>query len=160
MQRGTAVAQPEFAHSVHIDVQGLEPGREYFYRFTAAGERSAVGRTRTAPAIGIAAMKFAVVSCQSWNAGYYTAYRHLVNEDVDVVLHLGDYIYEFATPADGGPRKTPVPAAAQVPCESLDQYRLRYALYKADAGPAGRARRGAVHRHVGRPRGREQLRER
>jgi len=132
VQSGTTVAAPEFAHSVHLDVKGLQPGREYFYRFTAAGEQSPIGRTRTAPAIGNGALKFAFVSCQSWNAGYYTAYRHLADEDVDVIFHLGDYIYEFATPADGGPRQTPVPEAAQVVCESLDQYRLRYALYKSD----------------------------
>jgi alkaline phosphatase D len=77
-------------------------------------------------------MKFAFVSCQSWHAGFYTAYRHLANEDVDLVLHLGDYIYEFATDPVGGPRNTPIPASAQVPTESLDQYRQRYALYKTD----------------------------
>jgi alkaline phosphatase D len=132
VQRGTAAARPEFSHSVHVEVQGLEAGREYFYRFTTAGERSAIGRTRTAPAVGTSAMKFAFVSCQSWMAGYYTAYRHLVDEDVDVVLHLGDYIYEFALPADGDARKTPVPGPAQPACSSLDEYRLRYALYKVD----------------------------
>jgi alkaline phosphatase D len=135
VQRGTAVARPEFAHSVHVDVQGLEPGREYFYRFVADGERSPAGRTRTAPAPGTRALKFAFVSCQSWQAGFYTAYKHLANEAVDVVLHLGDYIYEFATDAVGGPRALPtaIPESAQVACESLDQYRQRYALYKTDA---------------------------
>ncbi len=123
---------PEFAHSVHVDVQGLEPGREYFYRFVADGERSPIGRTRTAPGLGVGAMKFAVVSCQSWHAGFYTAYKHLANENPDVILHLGDYIYEFATDPVGGPRNTPIPASAQLPSESLDQYRQRYALYKTD----------------------------
>lgn len=132
VQKGVAVARPEFAHSVHVDVQGLEPGRDYFYRFVADGERSPVGRTRTAPGLGVAAMKFAFVSCQSWHAGFYTAYRHLADEHPDVILHLGDYIYEFATDPVGGPRNTPIPASAQVPTESLDQYRQRYALYKTD----------------------------
>ena len=132
VQTGAATAQPEFAHSVHIDVKGLDPGREYFYRFVAGGERSPIGRTRTAPGPGNAAMKFAFVSCQSWHAGFYTAYEHLADEDVDVVLHLGDYIYEFATDPVGGPRNTPIPASAQVATESLDQYRQRYALYKTD----------------------------
>ncbi|MBE2320492.1 alkaline phosphatase D family protein [Solirubrobacter sp. CPCC 204708] len=130
--RGVEVAWPEVGHSVHVDVKGLEPGREYFYRFVAGGERSPIGRTRTAPAAGNGALKFAMVSCQSWHAGFYTAYKHLVNEDVDVVLHLGDYIYEFATDPVGGARNTPIPESAQVPTESLDQYRQRYAVYKTD----------------------------
>jgi alkaline phosphatase D len=131
-QTGTAVARPEFAHSVHVDVQGLEAGREYYYRFVAAGERSPVGRTRTAPGAGVQAMKFAFVSCQSWHAGFYTAYKHLAAENPEVIFHLGDYIYEFATDPVGGPRNTPIPASAQLPSESLDQYRQRYALYKTD----------------------------
>jgi len=130
VQRGTAVARPEFAHSVHVDVKGLEPGREYFYRFVAAGERSATGRTRTAPATGNGALRFAFVSCQNWEAGYYTPYKHLVDEDVDVVLHLGDYIYEGVH--DQNPRGLAIPAEARPIIDSLDQYRLRHALYKAD----------------------------
>ena len=148
VQRGTAVARPEFAHSVHVDVKGLEPGREYFYRFVAAGERSATGRTRTAPATGNGALRFAFVSCQNWEAGYYTPYQHLVDEDVDVVLHLGDYIYEGvhdqSATRPGRSRRTARPII-----DSLDQYRLRHALYKTDPDLQAAHAAAAVRRRPG-----------
>src|SRR5262245_60557095 len=97
VQRGRITATPEFGHSVHVDVSGLEPGREYFYRFLADGEVSPVGRTRTAPAAGapVDRLRFGFASCAHWEHGYFAAYRHLAAEDLDLILFQGDYIYEY-----------------------------------------------------------------
>jgi alkaline phosphatase D len=124
---GNALALPELAHSVHVEVSGLLPSRDYFYRFTAGGEQSASGRARTAPAAGDAArLVFGVASCQSYQSGYFTALRHLADETLDAVLHLGDYIYE-----SGHWGRTPVrPQGPEV--VTLAEYRNRYALYKSD----------------------------
>jgi alkaline phosphatase D len=125
--RGIEAALAHDAHSVHAEPAGLEPGRPYWYRFEALGQRSATGRTRTAPAPDAAVgLKFAVASCQRWDHGHYAAWRHMAGEDLDLVLFLGDYIYEYASsptslrPHDGGLART------------LEQYRARYALYKSD----------------------------
>jgi alkaline phosphatase D len=128
VRRGEALAHPRFAHSVHVEVDGLEPGRAYWYRFRAAGHLSRVGRTRTAPDPGrpLGRLDLAVVSCQSWESGFYTAYRHLAEDDVDLVLHLGDYIYENA-PRPGRPRIHRGGEATDLP-----SYRARHALYKTD----------------------------
>ena len=79
VRRGTAYATPDWAHSVHVEATGLEPARDYWYRFTSGGERSAVGRTRTAPALGaaLARLRLAVANCQYYEYGYYAAYRAL-----------------------------------------------------------------------------------
>ena len=129
VQRGDATAAPELAHSVHVEAENLEPGRGYHYRFIAGGETSAVGRTRTAPAPGTAAerLSFAFVSCQNYQEGYYTAHRHVAAEDVDLVVHLGDYIYEGGV-APRAPRQHNSPKIL-----TLDDYRNRYGLYKGDA---------------------------
>ena len=99
---GTATAFPELGHSVHVDVAGLEPGREYWYRFHAGDEVSQVGLTRTAPAAGAPAdrLRFGVCGCSHYEIGYFTAYRRLAEESFDFVIHTGDYIYEYR--ADGG----------------------------------------------------------
>jgi alkaline phosphatase D len=126
--RGDVVALPELAHAVHVEVEGLKAGRDYFYRFTAGGERSPMGRSRTAPAPGSqpAQLRFGVASCQSYQSGYFTALRHMADEDLDAVLHLGDYIYE-----SGHWGREPVrPQGSEV--VSLAEYRSRYALYKSD----------------------------
>jgi alkaline phosphatase D len=125
---GTVLAQPTHAHTVHIEVEGLEPARTYWYRFRAAGELSPVGRTCTLPAPGSTPgrLALAVVSCQHFEAGYYSAYQHLAREDLDLVVHLGDYLYEGA-PTDGLPRRHTGPAPTD-----LAGYRLRHALYKTD----------------------------
>ena len=129
VQSGTATAKPEFAHSVHVEVGELEPGRYYWYRFKSGDEISATGRTRTASALGyeLNAMAFAFASCQYWEDGYYPAYRAMAEEDLDLVIHLGDYIYEWG-PMSGGPRTHETPAPV-----TLDGYRSRYALYKTDS---------------------------
>jgi alkaline phosphatase D len=134
VRRGATVARPEYAHSVHVDVRGLQPGREYFYRFEADGELSPLGRTKTAPAAGAAlsALRFAFASCQAYPDGYYTAYRHMADEDLDLVVHLGDYLYEYGLRTFGGARGQDLPARYDRETVTLDDYRGRYALYKSD----------------------------
>jgi alkaline phosphatase D len=96
VRRGTARAAPHYAYSVHVEVGGLRPGREYWYRFAAGDEFSPPARTRTAPAAGARELSFAVASCQHYEHGWYVAYRDLARQDLDFVLQLGDYIYEDA----------------------------------------------------------------
>ncbi|WBB70743.1 alkaline phosphatase D family protein [Micromonospora sp. WMMD812] len=134
VRRGTALARPEYGHSVHVDVRGLKPGRHYYYRFRVGRHESPVGRTKTAPdpRLQTSAMAFAFVSCQRWDDGFFTAYRHLAAEDLDLVVHLGDYIYEYGIPADGKVRATAVPEPYQSEIDTLDRYRMQYALYKTD----------------------------
>ncbi|WP_433711440.1 alkaline phosphatase D family protein [Nocardia sp. CA-084685] len=130
--RGSAVATRELAHTVHPEIGGLEPNRWYFYRFRAGSAISPVGRTRTAPASGqsTARMRFAFASCQSWTSGYYTAYEHMSAEDLDLVVHLGDYIYERGwNRGREGMSVQPYLAAEAV---DLPGYRLRYAQAKAE----------------------------
>ncbi|WP_405873442.1 alkaline phosphatase D family protein [Streptomyces sp. NBC_00005] len=136
--KGTATAHPEFHHTVHVEAEGLEPGRVHYYRFRTGTWLSETGRTRTAPAADspAPALTFAAVSCQAYTDGYFTPYRHLAEEDVDLVFHLGDYMYEFAVDAAGGARKYTdrvLPALFDHESASLEDYRLRYALYKTDA---------------------------
>ena len=135
VRTGTTQAVPELGHSVHVEADGLEPAREYWYRFECGGAQSPVGRTKTAPALDAHpdALAFAFVSCQNWPNGYYAAHRHLAEQDFDLAFHLGDYIYE----AKIG-EKTARPESADLSAEvkkqpiTLEQYRLRYALYKGD----------------------------
>jgi alkaline phosphatase D len=128
IRRGVAFARPELAHTVHVTVDGLAPDRWYYYRFCAGHEDSPVGRTRTFPALEAQPqrMRFALVSCQDYQNGFYTAYANLAAEDLDFVVHVGDYIYEDAT-RTLAPR--PVPTGETF---SLSDYRNRYALYKLD----------------------------
>ncbi|WP_214324820.1 alkaline phosphatase D family protein [Nonomuraea sediminis] len=133
IRKGTATARPEFAHSVHVEVDGLRPGREYWYRFAVGDHTSAVGRTKTAPDPGQSPeISFAWASCQQWETGFYTAYRDLAAQDLDLIGHLGDYIYEYGIGPTGGNRKTPLSAAHGVAVQTLSQYRLRYALVNTD----------------------------
>ncbi|WP_030688284.1 alkaline phosphatase [Streptomyces globisporus] len=137
VRRGLATAHPEFRHSVHVEVEHLDPGRVFFYRFRVGDWISPVGRTRTAPAPGArnTALKLAAVSCQAYHDGYFTAYGHLAREDVDLVFHLGDYLYEYAVNATGGARAytdRTLPAVFDRETLTLEDYRLRYALYKSD----------------------------
>jgi len=127
-QRGEVRADAGEGHSVHVEVAGLQPGRHYFYRFIAGGIVSPIGRTRTAPAPGavVDRLRLCFSSCQNWEVGYYGAYRHMIAEDPDLILFLGDYIYEGA-PGEGKLRRHINP-------EPLDLagYRVRYANYKSD----------------------------
>ncbi|MET8664412.1 alkaline phosphatase D family protein [Streptomyces tendae] len=137
VRRGRATAHPEFHHTVHVEVDHLAPGHVYYYRFRAGRYVSPAGRTRTAPAqqSRVSDLTFGLVSCQKYDQGYYTAYKHLAQEDVDVVFHLGDYLYEYAVNATGGSRAYPagtLPAHFNHETVTLEDYRLRYALYKSD----------------------------
>jgi alkaline phosphatase D len=125
---GDAVAEPAWGHSVHVDASGLEPDTWYHYRFSVGAWTSPVGRTRTAPAAGadVDRLRFAFASCQEYQAGYWPAHTHLAAEDVDLVVFLGDYLYENA-PNPGAVR--PLQTAAPV---DLAGYRRRYGEYKAD----------------------------
>ncbi|WP_299530697.1 alkaline phosphatase [uncultured Streptomyces sp.] len=137
VRRGTVTAHPEYAHAVRVDVKGLDSGRVFHYRFRTGAWTSPAGRTRTAPArdARTAALRLAAVSCQAYHDGYFTAYRHLADEDLDVVFHLGDYLYEYAVSAVGGARNytdRTLPAHFAKETLTLEDYRLRYALYKSD----------------------------
>jgi alkaline phosphatase D len=122
---GSAEADPALAHSVHADATGLGPDRWYWYRFKVGSYTSPAGRTRTTPAADAQpeTLRFASACCQSYTDGYPTAYVHMAKEDLDLVVFLGDYIYEDA--ATGPVRSHGGPEAAD-----LDGYRARYALYK------------------------------
>jgi alkaline phosphatase D len=130
VQRGTAFAEPDFAYSVHVEVTGLAPGRPYWYRFVSGDATSRIGRAATAPAPGshLDRLRFAFVSCANYEHGYYAAYRHLTEEQPDLVLFLGDYIYEYIDMRPGVVRRH----SEGLDCVSLSQYRCRYAQYKLD----------------------------
>jgi alkaline phosphatase D len=128
VQSGTTVAMPEMAHSVHIEVAGISASNaRYWYRFMLADAVSTVGRTRTLPPLASAErLTLALASCQNYEHGYFGAYRHMAQEELDCVLFVGDYIYEYGvTPNRVRQHNSPT-------CTTLDAYRARYALYKAD----------------------------
>ena len=113
VRAGASPATPELGHSVHVEVSGLQPGRDYWYRFRAGQEVSPVGRTRTAPAVGSTTpIAFALASCQAWAGGRFAAYRTMATEDLDLVVHVGDYTYEGRDD------------------ETLAQFRVNHAKYK------------------------------
>jgi len=121
-------ADPAWAHSARVEVQGLEPDRWYWYRFTAGDARSPIGRTRTAPAAAAPAqrLRFAFASCQQYEQGFFGAYRHIVADQPDLVAFLGDYIYESSWGSDlVRSHDAPEPY-------SLADYRARHALYRSD----------------------------
>lgn len=128
----SSVALARDAHTVHLQVSGLQPARWYWYRFSALGQRSAVGRTRTAPApdAQVSRLDFAIASCQRWDHGHWAAWRdaaeHPSGKPLDLVLFLGDYIYEY-TSGPGAVRAHEGGAAS-----TLAGYRARYAQYKSD----------------------------
>ncbi len=129
VRRGRAVASPAWGHSVHVEIGGLSPARPYWYRFLAGGESSPVGRTRTAPPRGASVdrLRFAYASCQQFEQGWFTAHRHIAAEELDLMVFLGDYIYESSW---GGDHVRKHEAAAP---ETLAQYRNRHACYRGDA---------------------------
>ena len=128
VQSGQSLATPALGHSVHVEVAGLQSDRWYHYRFMVGDAVSATGRTRTFPAPGakVSKLRMAYASCQHWEHGYYSAYRHMRDEQLDAVMFLGDYIYEY-----GGSSKAVRPAPARNAI-TLDDYRSFYALYKSD----------------------------
>lgn len=135
--RGAAVADPAWAHSVHVEVAGLEPGRDYFYRFAARGYRSPIGRTRTAPPGDreLERLRLAFCSCANFQTGWFAGYRHMAEEDLDLVLHLGDYFYESGPAYSSIPGRVhtmPAAGAKALQLTTLSDYRDRHALYKTD----------------------------
>lgn len=128
VKRGESVASPDFAHSVHTEVSGLDPDRWYWYRFDAGGDASPIGRARTMPERDATPerLRFVFASCQHYEQGFYVAHRHLAREPVDFVAFLGDYIYESTVPGRLRSHRSGEPV-------TLEEYRNRYALYKSDA---------------------------
>jgi len=128
IQRGEAIASPTLAHSVHVDVQELEPNREYWYQFTAATQASPIGRTKTLPDMGghPGSVRFITASCQNYSNGYFIAYEHMVRDQPDFIVHLGDYIYDTSFDETFRMHET-----ERMPV-SLADYRRRHALYKTD----------------------------
>jgi alkaline phosphatase D len=126
---GTAYASPDWSHSVHVEATGLEPGRWYWYRFMAGDAVSPVGRTKTAPAFAGRPdkLRFAFASCQHYEQGWFSAYRHMARDDLDLVVFLGDYIYESSRARDTIRRHDTAEP------HTVDDYRARHALYKSDA---------------------------
>lgn len=139
VRSGSALARPELGHSVHVEVDGLPPGRPWWYRFRIGDAASPVGRGATLPAAGarVDRVRFAVAGCQHYEEGHYTAWRRIAEEPLDFVFHYGDYIYEGP---DNGPGERRMNGRPFVPLRrhvggeiySLDDYRRRYALYRGD----------------------------
>jgi alkaline phosphatase D len=127
LHAGVAVAAPRHAHAVHVEVEGLEPATDYVYRFRVGDHTSPSARTRTLPTGSPDRFGLAFVNCQWFETGAYAAYRHLLDEDVDLVVHLGDYIYEYPSSVEGD--RTTLPSKG---LETLTDYRLRHASYRLD----------------------------
>jgi alkaline phosphatase D len=128
VSKGVAYAEPEWAHSIHVDVFGLNPARRYFYRFKAGDAISAIGRTRTAPSAmaPVEQMRIALASCSHYEQGYFANYRAMAEDDCDLILHVGDYIYESSWGQDRvRSHVAPEPM-------TLEDYRIRHALYRTD----------------------------
>ncbi|MDD3762565.1 MAG: alkaline phosphatase D family protein [Nevskiales bacterium] len=126
---GTFVTDAARDYTVKVDAAGLMPATTYYYRFSVDGVRSPAGRTRTAPATATDRLRVGVVSCSSLAHGYFNAYRRLAERaDLDVILHLGDYIYEYGSGEYGSTREYQ-PAHEIL---TLDDYRTRHAQYKTD----------------------------
>ncbi|MFF2408639.1 alkaline phosphatase D family protein [Streptomyces sp. NPDC058092] len=136
--RGTTVARAASDHTVKADVRGLSPATVYWFRFSAGdgtGVFSPTGRTRTAPAAGAATpgVRFGVVSCANWEAGFFSPYRHLAaRADLDAVLHLGDYIYEYASGSYPAAKYVVRPHEPRHEILTLADYRTRHGNYKTD----------------------------
>jgi alkaline phosphatase D len=129
---GIGIAVAELAHSVHVEVDDLLPGRDYFFQFELKGEESPIGHFRTTPTPHelVPRIRFAFATCQDWPSGYYTAYRDMLKHDLDLVLHLGDYTYEYAI--DSTRRREGPPEGFREETVDLRTYRLRHTLYKLD----------------------------
>ncbi|MGZ8939860.1 MAG: alkaline phosphatase D family protein [Limisphaerales bacterium] len=128
VRKGREVTNPDWAHSVHVEVNGLKPERWYWYQFKCGTETSPVGRSRTTPAAGMVPgnFRFAFASCQHFEAGYFTAYEHMARENLDLIVHLGDYIYE------GAGREKQVRKHVGKEITTIEDYRTRHAQYKTD----------------------------
>ncbi|WP_414674747.1 alkaline phosphatase D family protein [Lysobacter sp.] len=139
VRSGTTLAHPELAHSVHVEVEDLAPGRPYWYRFIVGDATSPTGRSATLPAADarVDRVRFAVAGCQHYEEGHYTAWRRIAEEPLDFVFHYGDYIYEGPDNGPGERRMngrpfTPLRRHVGGEIYSLDDYRRRHALYRSD----------------------------
>ncbi|MFF4389696.1 alkaline phosphatase D family protein [Streptomyces sp. NPDC001552] len=133
---GTVTASAATDHTVKVDVRGLQPQTPYWYRFTAGGTSSPVGRTLTTPAheATTEGVRFGVVSCANWESGYFSAYRHLAaRTDLHAILHLGDYIYEYQSGGYPEAKYVVRPHEPKHEIVSLADYRTRHGKYKTDA---------------------------
>jgi alkaline phosphatase D len=131
---GTTVTDASTDHTVHVDARGLDAATTYFYAFEALGRRSPVGRTKTAPGRRCDRLRLALVSCAKYTAGYFNVYARLAEQtDLDVVLHVGDYIYEYGNDDPRSPGRA-IGRAVEPPHEAhtLPDYRARYAHYRRD----------------------------
>jgi alkaline phosphatase D len=128
VRKGVEIATPEWAHSLHVEVDGLEPARWYYYRFRTPKEESRVGLTRTAEAPGTMAsrFRFALACCQDYQHGYYIGHRQMAQEELDAVVFVGDYIYE------GEPQAGYVRMHNNQDTFTVEEFRNRHALYKMD----------------------------
>jgi alkaline phosphatase D len=134
--RGTTTSKSASDHTVKVDVRGLRQATAYYFRFTVGASVSPVGHTRTTPATDAATpgVRFGVVSCANWEAGYFSAYRHLAaRADLDAILHLGDYIYEYATGDYPAEQYVVRQHSPKNEITTLADYRTRHATYKTDA---------------------------
>ena len=128
VRSGTAYAEPDWAHSVHVEIAGLEPAREYWYRFIAGDARSPAGHTWTAPKSDgrLERMRINLASCQQYEHGYFSAYHQMLADHPDLIVHVGDYIYELSW----GKERIRSHGAGE--CYTLSDYRVRHALYRSD----------------------------
>lgn len=128
IRRGEVIASPELAHSVHVELENLEPDTEYWYRFFTAHYNSQTGRTKTLPDSRgkPESIRFATASCQNYSHGYFVAYRHMVEDKPDFVIHLGDYIYDTSFGTNFRHHET------ESAPQNLSEFRRRHALYKTD----------------------------
>lgn len=128
VKSGTTTAGSLLGHTVHVEVEGLQPDRWYWYRFRSGDAESPIGRTRTLPAPDTTPerLRFAFASCQHYETGYFTAYEQMAKDELDLVFHLGDYIYE-GPGRNGGVRKHAGPKLI-----TLDDYRIRHSQYRTD----------------------------
>ena len=124
-------------YTVKVDFEGLSAGTVYYYRFRSDGATSPTGRTKTLPQGDVGSVKLAVFSCASYASGYFNVYAHARDADVDAVLHLGDYIYEYDTEGLSLENSEEIvrnlPADNDIEILTLDDYRKRYALYRSNS---------------------------
>ncbi|MDX1734019.1 MAG: alkaline phosphatase D family protein [Halioglobus sp.] len=131
---GAGATDASVDYTVKVDAEGLQPGSSYYYRFRSGDTVSPTGRTRTLPEGMVGAVSFAVVSCSNYPAGFFNVYREVAQRDVDAVLHLGDYLYEYAADGYASARAEEFGRVSQPPGEllTLADYRTRYAQYHGD----------------------------
>lgn len=135
VSHGEVSAKSSSDYTVKVDVRGLEPGHSYFYRFLSGKAVSPVGRTRTLAAAGAQKLRLGVISCSHYGFGFYNVYRELAKEpDLDAIIHLGDYIYEYGPDGYGGPEAKEIGREQEPPHEivTLEDYRTRFSQYRRD----------------------------